>query len=75
MNVLFAIIGILGVAVGVFFLCFNAFRKSEYDDAPIGSNKFFPLSDYCLRVSSHRECFVYYYPNRVYGRAKYVWSD
>lgn len=41
MDVLFAIIGILGVAVGVFFLCFNAFMKSEYDDAPIGSNKFF----------------------------------
>ena len=38
MNVLFLILGILFAAVGVVFLAVNGYRKSEYQDKPIGSN-------------------------------------
>lgn len=43
MNVLFTILGIVSVIVGVVFLCINAFRKAEYDDDPIGSNRGFRI--------------------------------
>lgn len=36
MNVLFVILGVISVVAGIVLLCVNAYRKSEYDDAPIG---------------------------------------